>query len=97
MPPLSAAQQRFWLLDRLEPGNPAHHAAVAMRLAGALDARALERSFDEIARRHEILRTTYVLRDGEAAQVVLPPASLAMRVIDLTQRPATHESRSCPS
>ena len=88
IPPLSAVQQRFWLLERLEPGNPAHHAAVAMRLVGELDVRALQQSFDEIVRRHEILRTTYVLRDGEAAQVVLPPATLAMQVIDLAERPA---------
>ena len=48
--PLSFAQRRMWLLDRLEPGATAYHLAFASRLRGPLDASALERALGEIVR-----------------------------------------------
>ncbi|MES1244348.1 MAG: non-ribosomal peptide synthase/polyketide synthase [Acidobacteriota bacterium] len=71
--PLSFAQQRLWLLDRLEPGSAAYNLGVALRLSGRLDADALEASLDEVVRRHEPLRTVYAEADGEPVQVVLAP------------------------
>src|SRR4051812_25098470 len=55
--PLSFAQQRLWLLDRFEPGSPVYNIPAALRLAGPLATLALERSLNEILRRHEALRT----------------------------------------
>src|SRR5438046_4468543 len=40
--PLSFAQQRLWVLDRLGPGNGVYNLAFAVRLAGALDLDALQ-------------------------------------------------------
>ena len=57
--PVSFSQQRFWFLDQLEPGGTAYNHLAALRLTGPLDIVALERSFDEIIRRHEVLRTTF--------------------------------------
>jgi Condensation domain len=54
--PLSFAQQRLWVLDRLEPGNGVYHLALAVRLDGALDPDALQSALDEIAGCHEILQ-----------------------------------------
>lgn len=34
--PLSFAQQRLWILDQLEPGNPAYNVQVALSLRGNL-------------------------------------------------------------
>src|SRR5262249_37325284 len=51
--PLSFAQQRMWLLDQLEPGNPLYTLPTAMRLTGRLDPAALQRSLNQIVRRHE--------------------------------------------
>ena len=56
--PLSFAQQRLWLVDRMEPGSPAYNMAYALRLHGELDAAALRASLDALVRRHETLRTT---------------------------------------
>ncbi|HEX8359679.1 MAG TPA: condensation domain-containing protein, partial [Longimicrobium sp.] len=51
--PVSFTQQRLWFLDRMEPGNPFYNIPSAFRLTGALQADALERSLNELARRHE--------------------------------------------
>ncbi len=72
--PLSFAQQRLWLLDRLEPGGAAYNLGVALRLSGRLDVDALAESLGEVVRRHEPLRTVYAEVEGEPVQVVLPPA-----------------------
>src|SRR5688572_19435369 len=56
--PLSFAQERLWFLDRFDPGT-SWNLPFALRLRGALDVDALERSLGEIVRRHEALRTTF--------------------------------------
>ncbi|HEY0728138.1 MAG TPA: condensation domain-containing protein, partial [Pyrinomonadaceae bacterium] len=83
--PLSFAQQRLWILDRLEPGSSAYNLPSALRIDGPLDVAALERSFEEIVRRHEALRTTFAIVDGEPRQIVGPPAHAALSFIDLSQ------------
>lgn len=70
--PLSAAQQRFWFLDQLDPGNPAYNVVYAVRLTGPLDTVALERSVNEIVRRHAILRTIFVAHNGQTVQKITP-------------------------
>ncbi|HEX3128898.1 MAG TPA: amino acid adenylation domain-containing protein, partial [Thermoanaerobaculia bacterium] len=71
--PLSFAQQRFWFLDRLEPGNTLYNLQVVVRLEGRLDMDVLGRALAEIVRRHEPLRTVYPDVEGEPFQRVLPP------------------------
>jgi amino acid adenylation domain-containing protein len=83
-PPLSFAQQRFWFLDQLDPGNSLYNVPLAVRLTGALDADALEDALREVARRHEALRTTFVAADGHPAQVVSAEASFALDVTDFS-------------
>ncbi|MEW5931873.1 MAG: condensation domain-containing protein, partial [Gemmatimonadota bacterium] len=80
-PPLSFAQQRLWLVDRMEPGSPAYNLAYALRLRGALDVDALRRSLDALVRRHETLRTTLEERGGVPVQVIHPPAPAALEVV----------------
>jgi amino acid adenylation domain-containing protein len=85
--PPSFAQQRLWFLDRLEPGNPFYNLPAALRIEGELDDVALERSLDEIMRRHEVLRTNFHVVDGEPVQVVAPRRQLVMARIDLSHLP----------
>jgi amino acid adenylation domain-containing protein/non-ribosomal peptide synthase protein (TIGR01720 family) len=81
--PLSFAQQRLWLLDRLEPGNPSYNISTAVRFRGHLDVAALERSLNAIVQRHESLRTTFAAVQGLPVQVVAPAAKIALPVVDL--------------
>jgi malonyl CoA-acyl carrier protein transacylase/NRPS condensation-like uncharacterized protein/acyl carrier protein len=70
--PLSSAQQRLWFLDQLQGSLPVYHIAVAYRIKGELDLVALKRALNEIVRRHEILRTTFPMIDGQPVQSVAP-------------------------
>ena len=82
--PLSFAQQRLWFLDRLEPGNPFYNQPAALRLTGELQIEILQRSLQEIVRRHEILRTNFATVDSQAVQVIKPEVDLQFPLIDLT-------------
>jgi amino acid adenylation domain-containing protein len=91
--PLSFAQQRLWVVDRLEPGSAAYNVFVAVRLKGDLQAGPLARALAEIVRRHEPLRTVFAQRDGEPVQVVLPLLPLALVGIDLSGLPSPSPAR----
>ncbi|HYG64762.1 MAG TPA: amino acid adenylation domain-containing protein, partial [Thermoanaerobaculia bacterium] len=82
--PQSFAQQRLWFLDRLEPGSPAYNVPLHLRLAGELSVQALAGALAEVARRHEVLRTTFDSVAGEPVQIVGPPPAPALPVVDLT-------------
>jgi hypothetical protein len=82
--PTSLAQQSFWYLDRLEPGNPCWNIAVRFRIIGALDVSVLERSINEIVHRHEVLRTSFALIDGVPAQIVHSDGIIPLPVDDLS-------------
>jgi non-ribosomal peptide synthetase component F/acyl carrier protein len=91
--PVSFAQRRLWFLHQLEPDNPVHNVAAAVRLEGRLQVDALARAFSEIARRHEALRTGFSGTGDEPAQVVLAAAPLPLPVVDLSGlRPAPEAS-----
>ena len=85
--PLSFSQQRLWLLDRLDPGSPVYNVPAALRFSGPLDRAALERSLEELVRRHDALRTTLVTRGGGPVQVVAPPGPVPLPLDDLTVLP----------
>ncbi|MBD2453057.1 amino acid adenylation domain-containing protein [Nostoc sp. FACHB-87] len=80
--PLSFAQQRLWFLDRLQPGNPAYNISLAVNLQGELDIILLEQSLNEIVRRHEALRTTLTVVNGQPVQIITPSLKLFLSVID---------------
>src|SRR5205085_10294029 len=82
--PLSFAQQRLWFLDQLEPNSPFYNIPLAMRLTGRLDVEALEWTLNEIARRHEVLRTTFSMVNGNPVQVILPEVTFSLPVVDIT-------------
>jgi len=87
--PLSYAQQRLWFLEQLVSGNPFYNESSAVRILYPLDTAALEKTLNEIVRRHETLRTIFVATDGQPLQCVLPPQPLAFPLHDLTHLPET--------
>ena len=81
--PLSFGQQRLWFLDQLMPGNTNLNLNLAIRIREPVDEVVLERSLNEIVRRHESLRTIFKEVNGEPFQVVLPRYWLQLRLVDL--------------
>lgn len=86
--PASFGQQRLWFLDRLFPNSSCYNVVNVLRLKGLLDLAALEKSFNEIIRRHEVLRTNFDTVDGKPVQLVLPNFKISIPLIDLQPLPA---------
>jgi len=82
--PLSYAQERLWFLDQMSMIDAAYNMPMGRRIEGALDVEALRASMDEILRRHEALRTRFILVGGEPMQVIDPPSPFDFEKIDLS-------------
>ncbi|WP_414582651.1 amino acid adenylation domain-containing protein [Scytonema sp. PCC 10023] len=85
--PLSAAQQRLWFLQQLEPQSSVYNEFACIRLKGILNLAALEKSFNEIVRRHESLRTSFETLDEQTVQVIHPRVSIELPVVNLSNLP----------
>ncbi|MCP4658511.1 MAG: amino acid adenylation domain-containing protein, partial [bacterium] len=86
-PPLSFAQQRIWFLDQFEPESAAYNVPLTYRLSGAVSPAVLERVFNEVVRRHEVLRTTFAAVGGRPRQVIATELELPLPVVDLGKLP----------
>ncbi|MFE5723449.1 amino acid adenylation domain-containing protein, partial [Streptomyces erythrochromogenes] len=86
--PLSFAQQRLWLIDRMEGPSALYNLPLALRLTGPLDPDALELALGDLVARHEILRTLITDRDGEPRQRIVPPAEARIPFDRRTTPPA---------
>ena len=82
--PLSFAQQRLWFLEQWEPGSQAYLLPYAWRLRGAFERTALEASLTTLTARHESLRTTCAVVEGQPVQVIAPVAPVALPFRDLS-------------
>ncbi len=80
----SYAQERLWLLNRMNPGDPSYNQAGAFRISGQLDVNALCRAATRVAARHESLRTTFGTSGGVIMQRVAPQADRGLPVDDLS-------------
>jgi hypothetical protein len=67
---LSFGQQQMWFLDQLTPGTSTYNIPDAVQVRGTLDIEALEKSLQEIVRRHEVLRTHLASVDGNPVPVI---------------------------
>ncbi|MGX1811429.1 amino acid adenylation domain-containing protein [Nocardia sp. NPDC055321] len=78
--PLSPAQQRMWVMNRMDPTSGAYNITAALRLTGALDADALHAAVVDVVTRHETLRTVYPADADGPRQVVVSVEAAAPRV-----------------
>lgn len=81
--PLSYAQQRLWFADRLEPGNTVYNMPFQWRFEGEMHRSGLQYALNEMVRRHEILRTTFPVRNGMPTQKITAELELKLGEIDL--------------
>ncbi|MFC7518444.1 amino acid adenylation domain-containing protein, partial [Herbaspirillum sp. GCM10030257] len=91
--PLSYAQQRLWFLSRIEEIGAAYHMHMIKSLHGQVDLQALQRSLDRVVMRHESLRTTFHMQDGEPCQHIGPSdTGFALVVDDLRGKSGQRET-----
>ncbi|MFI1016710.1 amino acid adenylation domain-containing protein [Streptomyces sp. NPDC020965] len=72
--PLSAAQRRLWLVERITGTGVAYNFPLVFRLRGVLDTDALRAALRDVVGRHESLRTRFATHEGEPYQVIVPAA-----------------------
>jgi amino acid adenylation domain-containing protein len=92
--PLSHAQERLWFLDQLLPDRSLYNLYQAMRVRGTLNPAALERALDEIVRRHEVFRTTFLAREDGPVQVIAPEGRITPSSADLTGVPPAEREQA---
>ncbi|WP_193197122.1 non-ribosomal peptide synthetase [Nostoc sp. MG11] len=81
--PLSYAQQGLWFINQLNPHTPTYNIPIVMSLKGYINLVALQDSLNEIIRRHEVLRTSFVVIEGQPAQIINQATPLTLMVEDL--------------
>src|SRR5215213_5920443 len=86
--PVSFAQQRLWFFQQMYPESAAYNMPLATWLRGRLHVNHLEAALNEIVRRHEALRTSIDLVDGQPAQLISPSLIVSVPVSDLSGLPA---------
>src|SRR5262249_34143077 len=80
--PLSFAQQRLWFLAQMEGVSEAYHIPAGLRMKGVLDQVALRRALGRIVDRHEVLRTTFGVVDGEPVQQMAPAQVISFHLVE---------------
>ncbi|PRA33150.1 non-ribosomal peptide synthetase [Pseudomonas poae] len=93
--PLSLAQQRLWLVERISTGSAAYNLPAALTVRGELDLYRLQRSFAQLMDRHEILRTSYHEdEDGNPLVRVTQQVDLPIRVLDISDLPVEAQQQA---
>ena len=85
--PVSFAQRRLWVLHRLGENSAAYNMLLCTELRGALDVDVLRAGFADVVARHESLRTSFDVHDGEPVQVVHQPNGFELAIEDLSGEP----------
>ncbi|MDA0638828.1 condensation domain-containing protein, partial [Nonomuraea sp. MCN248] len=85
--PASYAQERLWFLARLDPDVPAHHVNGVFELSGPSDPERCLTVLRRVVARHETLRTSLTVEDGDLVQVVQVDLPVTLPCTDLRGLP----------
>lgn len=83
----SLQQERLWFLDQFEGESASYNLNAVLRLSGTLNRQAMDHSWKEILRRHEVLRTAIISQEGRPKAVVHACADWMMDVQSLREVP----------
>ncbi|HEY4389169.1 MAG TPA: condensation domain-containing protein, partial [Ktedonobacteraceae bacterium] len=79
----SLVQQNSWILDQLEDGSSLNTLSTSAQVRGTLSAELLQRCLDQLVQRHDILRTTLRVQEGQLVQVIAPDLHVPVSVHNL--------------
>uniref|UniRef100_A0ACD5GXF4 Condensation domain-containing protein n=1 Tax=Desertifilum tharense IPPAS B-1220 TaxID=1781255 RepID=A0ACD5GXF4_9CYAN len=84
--PASFAQQRLWFIEKLTAGDSLYIIPLLFRLSAASPTpihQRLQQSLQTLVRRHETLRTTFEVIDGQLVQIIAPELLVSLNCVDL--------------
>ncbi|MCP4151947.1 MAG: non-ribosomal peptide synthetase, partial [bacterium] len=77
--PLSAAQERLFIVDKIDGPNTVYNLPGAWILEGDPDVKKLEKALRQMTKRHESLRTSFHMRGNKAVQVIEEEVRLSIQ------------------
>ncbi len=91
--PLSFGQEALWFQSLLNPLSPASNISGSFELEGELDVAVLEKAITQVMARHDTLRTTICMMDGQVIQKVSPEPRFNLPLIDLSGADAATQTQ----
>ncbi|WP_454883789.1 non-ribosomal peptide synthetase [Sphingomonas oryzagri] len=82
--PMTAEQRQVWLHIARMPDRPIYNEPITIGYSGAFNHDVFLRSFDELLRRHEALRTSFSSLDEDPVQIVHEDIRAEFPLVDLT-------------
>ncbi|MEH2077953.1 MAG: amino acid adenylation domain-containing protein [Nostoc sp.] len=87
--PISLTQLELWFFDQFYPDSSIYNLPLVYRITGALNEKALEESLREIVRRHETLRSTFQVKNGQVVYAIVNEPVFNFSIIDLRHLPTS--------
>jgi amino acid adenylation domain-containing protein len=81
--PLSINQQQLWFFDQLQIPSSVYNIPGAINIKGCIDIPKLENSFNELIKRHDVLRTTFSVTAGKPVQRITAYKPISIPIQDL--------------
>ena len=76
--PVSSAQKRMYVLSQMEGAGTSYNMPAVLQLEGKLDQERLSEAMNGLIARHESLRTSFELVEGEVVQIVHPDVAFTI-------------------
>lgn len=84
--PVSASQKRIYILNQLECNGIAYNMPWVMKIDGILDMDRFEKALKMLIERHEALRTSFSLINGEPVQYIHREVEFKIEVINIDSK-----------
>lgn len=82
--PLTYAQQRLWFIQQLNKDNIAYNMFTPFSVDGKINITAFDKAINTLIKRHEILRTVFVVNEGVPVQKILDELVIQTEEKDFT-------------
>jgi len=84
---LSAAQLGIWFAQQLNPSSPAYNIGEYIEIHGSVDPILFERALRQVVAETDALRVQIIEHAGDPRQLIGPPSSWSMPIIDVSAEP----------
>ncbi len=89
--PMSFTQEGFWIVDQLDQSSAINTVSATVHVGKSLSTSVLQESLNILVQRHEALRTTFSMMEGQLVQMIAPSLTIPLVVRDLRQLPQAEQ------